>query len=767
MFVFQFQQAITIKATGSVEHLYSPSYGSRASSSLSINSFGPYHRPRSLGSDSYDNLYSSLPAVYHGNGGSQDQLSLKVGQHITRNWSSFDRLDSRLQPSEVELLASKAKSGRPFSASRKYGTHLYTPTRARKQANPPGGVDVHRSSSFTSPGFYRSSSDNPPKVQRLLPKQPELHNDDTTVAQNNAPSSNEQHVISASPPLDDIQHVISATPPLDDIQHVIGATPPLDDIQHVIGAPLSNEQHVINATPPLDDIQHVIGATPPLSNEQHVINATPLDDEQHVISATPPLSNEQHVINATPPLDDEQHVISTTPPFSDRTSSTDEVVNGNAPSVSILPSLSVDDMPPLPPPMISDTFKQESHVIHNEVEVSLEDSLSPPPLPADEPPMFSPDDDITSPDTPSITDNSFDYSQVNTSFSVIDSPAGETKGEDDFEFSFPEAPSPPTMSPPQDESYQEDYTSQKDIEQTTSQENVTHTTGHGLEEVSNDISTSKDEKKWLDHSITPRRALDEAFDELDRQSESSFESSSTEEKGEIPKPVDNSSTDQPQLESVDSLYAKVDLSKKTKYLTGKQLDRDITPRTALVQAFQELDKIGESQLDTSASCDLSGVEGRVSGSEVDGLYTKIDITKKTNKSDDDQTDSSFTPTISHEGIRRASSVDTVPGPDYAIVHHPKRSSMPADSIPDTEYEEVAPPIPPRMMDYQSTSSLRGRSLNGSGLTSSGSGLESNKSSLKKLSTVFGPEFESLSGVEPKRVSSMIVSDDLNIILMSQ
>lgn len=147
----QLQQVMRIQPTGSVEQLYSPSYGSRASSSLSLNSSGNR-------SDLNANFHSSLPVVYSS---SQERLGLKgSGRRVPRpKWSSHDRLLSPLLCTDIESLASKGKKMLEGTTHTQYHTHLYTPKRTRKTGAPTTTVSVERSSSFHSTGFYRTSSD--------------------------------------------------------------------------------------------------------------------------------------------------------------------------------------------------------------------------------------------------------------------------------------------------------------------------------------------------------------------------------------------------------------------------------------------------------------------------------------------------------------------------------------------------------------------------------------------------------------------------------
>ena len=142
-----------IQPTGSVEQLYSPSYGSRASSSLSLNSSGNR-------SDLNVHFHSSLPVVYYS---SQERLGNKStnGRRIPRQkWSSHDRLLSPILSADLEVLAAKGQR-QLFAESathHHYHSHLYTPKRTRK-TDPSSPISVERSASFNSTGFYRSSSD--------------------------------------------------------------------------------------------------------------------------------------------------------------------------------------------------------------------------------------------------------------------------------------------------------------------------------------------------------------------------------------------------------------------------------------------------------------------------------------------------------------------------------------------------------------------------------------------------------------------------------
>ena len=167
-----------IQPTGSVEMLYSPSYGSRASSSLSLNSSGNR-------SDLNASFHSSLPMVYSS---SQEPLPGSKGNGRRgvhrQKWSSHDRLLSPLLSTDIEALASKGKRQsmlEPAASHRHYHTHLYTPKRTRKIGTGGGGeegrslaatVNVERSASFGSTGIYRSSSDGMTKTVPAVQQPP-------------------------------------------------------------------------------------------------------------------------------------------------------------------------------------------------------------------------------------------------------------------------------------------------------------------------------------------------------------------------------------------------------------------------------------------------------------------------------------------------------------------------------------------------------------------------------------------------------------------
>ena len=213
--------------TGSVEQLYSPSYGSRASSSLSLNSSGNR-------SDLNVSFHSSLPMVYCS---SQERLGSKSNsRRVPRpKWSSHDRLLSPLLPTDIETLASRGKSQLPAEQAathRQYHSHLYTPKRTRKTEAgklPAIAVNVERSASFNSPGFYRSSSDgftkDTMKEKTLAVQQPPVTMNNLTLDDMPAlPPQTTRDINSDSP--DVSQDDTLSSLPVEDETDLVGSTPP-------------------------------------------------------------------------------------------------------------------------------------------------------------------------------------------------------------------------------------------------------------------------------------------------------------------------------------------------------------------------------------------------------------------------------------------------------------------------------------------------------------------------------------------------------------
>lgn len=466
---------MNIPPTGNVEHLYSPSYGSRASSSISVNSTTcnlqrrPSLKSQDSGNQVVQSQYSSMPLVYYT---SQDRLNKPAHSQHTHNlgnhsWSSFDRLSSPLLSHEVAVLASKGKvtagclqvSTYPHP---NYTSHLYTPTRARK----PAQAIVGRSASFghSELSFSRTASDG---MYRVVP---------SNSGDNARPSFNTvtfEDMPSLPPPY--------ASAPDDSIDSPIKHVPTTAD----------------SVSPP---------------------------------TVPPPVEKIDSILQSV-----ERHT-----------------------SVDIV-------LPPLPstePPMFT-PHKVEKEVSHSSVLSSL-------PHPPDSPLVSS---SPLPPDTPTT----FDYSGLG---SLPQSPLEVSKVEDD-DFDFASPPPIPVSSPPQDET-------------------DTHTPAAEIEPLHNaQVKEASKESQKIDRTITPRRALAEAFKELDKIGES---------------PLVDANISQ-EDSAIDALYAKVDMSKKSKKTvpsgTGLELSKDYKP---------EEDTISQGESRDNEAPDL------------DALYAKVDMSKKTRRS---------------------------------------------------------------------------------------------------------------------------------------
>lgn len=108
---------MNMKGNNSIENLYPPSYGSRASSSLSLGSSGVYNRslPSTKLHPDSPNMYSSLPMVFHAT--SQDRRASQ----------------DRLAPNDLSNDRTNHLSSKQTGQKRFYGPHFYTPSRRKKQ----------------------------------------------------------------------------------------------------------------------------------------------------------------------------------------------------------------------------------------------------------------------------------------------------------------------------------------------------------------------------------------------------------------------------------------------------------------------------------------------------------------------------------------------------------------------------------------------------------------------------------------------------------
>ena len=307
---YQFQQAMMIQPTGSVEQLYSPSYGSRASSSLSLNSSGNR-------SDLIVNFHSSLPMVYCS---SQERLGAKGnGRRVHRpKWSSHDRLLSPLLSADIEALASKGKRQsllEPTAAHRHYHSHLYTPKRTRKTeiggAGQPlaAAVNVERSASFSSTGIYRSSSDGVSKktpssvvVQQPLPvAMANLNLDDMPAL---PPQTTKEAITNSL----DVSQDLSTSLPLDEDASATPPPPPVPYTEPPLFTPPAQEEAGSSSdTVTTDATFDYNDLTPPVENGKS-IDSHDDDEFDFSLSESPPPPPPP--VSSLPPLDDQ------TPPTS-------------------------------------------------------------------------------------------------------------------------------------------------------------------------------------------------------------------------------------------------------------------------------------------------------------------------------------------------------------------------------------------------------------------------------------------------------------------
>ena len=134
-----------MKGTGSFENLYPPSYGSRASSSLSLGSSGAYHRSFSSNiarpHPESPNMYSSLPIVFHST--SHDgRAKLNAISPSEEKIVPFDDWNN-------QLLSNRQPGN---------GSHFYTPSRRKKQTERKLKIQDQKNQA-PEDTFFRSSSD--------------------------------------------------------------------------------------------------------------------------------------------------------------------------------------------------------------------------------------------------------------------------------------------------------------------------------------------------------------------------------------------------------------------------------------------------------------------------------------------------------------------------------------------------------------------------------------------------------------------------------
>lgn len=306
-------------------------------------------------------------------------------------------------------------------------------------------------------------------------------------------------------------------------------------------------------------------------------------------------------------------------------------------------------------------------------------SRPPPPLPTTEPPMFTPfrpEEEATS---EKIHDATFDYSEMSGAVRET-----ESKPEDEFEFpvieSAPSAPPtlPPLLSyePPEDTEGLTPPSSPPSLppssppwlDSLTVEEVATIAETYPQEKAP--LSSASPTKNGaLEKSLTPRRALDEAFEQL--EAEEALRKLETSE-------------DQPVVD-VSELYAKVKKPKMATWPQENGVMEEQHPSTKAgeedvqLQREEERKREEEQQL----ASELSARKARSSVGEVDELAVR-------------------------DLVWKASSADDVMNVHHAEVHDPKRSSMPPDSIPLMEFPSpvpsastspsivsLPPPLPPR------------------------------------------------------------------------
>ena len=602
---------MNIPPTGSVEQLYSPSYGSRGSSSLSIHSaMGNLQRNssfKSQDSGSVNIQYSSMPMVYFS---SQDRLNKhsRVGSNSdSDSLSLLDRLKPHLQPHEIEILASKARGVQHPPPHTRYASHFYTPTRTRKRPH----KDVKRSASIgrESLGIYRSSSDGTrrgqgkPAVNEPLSKKTKR----SKVEKNPLPKK-------TSPPI--VQPGVN-TISLDDM-------PPLPPT--VVTADISTDSPV--------KVQ-VKGSSPPdmPSSVQEI---------ESILQSVERRRSDEGIESSSP---------------------------------LILPH-------------------QSPHT----------------PVETQEPPH---------PETPASiqTSPSFDYSELGSPPQIPHSMTDE-----DFQFSSP--PPIPGSSPPRDE------------ERDSIRESPGTAVVEPLES-STPVREGWRDKPDIDRTITPRRALVEAYKQLDRIGESHLGDSgdetgptpqspplvTVEEEGDSEKVEDGSKVDEgptlevPQFE--DHIYAKVVMSKKKRGRKDQEEDK-VREEEEDVEADEEPPPIPPYRVSEETShtepeppnvntqqTSDPGYEDLEFGPKTSTQnlpisvpeepgYTRIkDIMKRPSSEDYSEVHTVVTleGAGSGDNVRKASSEANVSGIDLAVVHHPQRASMPPDVLPSDmspDYETIKP-----------------------------------------------------------------------------
>ena len=397
-------------------------------------------------------------------------------------------------------------------------------------------------------------------------------------------------------------------------------------------------------------------------------------------------------------------------------------------------TISLDDMPPLPPTVVVADISTDSPVkaqvkgssppdmpssvkeiesILQSVERRRSDESveSSPPLILPNQPPHTPTEtqEPPHPETQASiqTNASFDYSELGSPPQIPHSMSDE-----DFQFSSP--PPIPGSSPPRDEERE----SVKESPVTAVVEPLVS---------SAPVREGWKDKSDIDRTITPRRALDEAYRQLDRIGESHLGDSGDEteptpqspplvtvqEEGDDEKAEDSYKVDEgpplevPQFE--DHVYAKVISSKERRGREEEDVEDDeepppippyrepkesshTEPEPPLVKTRQTSDP-GYEDIEFGPKPSTQNLP--ISVPEEPGYARIKDVMKRPSSEDYSEIHTVVTLEAagSGENVRKASSEANVSGIDLAVVHHPQRASMPpdvllADTSPD--YETIKP-----------------------------------------------------------------------------
>ena len=370
----------------------------------------------------------------------------------------------------------------------------------------------------------------------------------------------------------------------------------------------------------------------------------------------------------------------------------------------------------------------------------------PPPPPESEPPMFTPyrpmeghDTSTGSPAHDSSHDTMFDYS------GIAEPATSESKMEDDFEFLAPDCP--PPVPPPLNDSAQLTpppsppplpVSSPPGLDSTLAEEAAVVAPSEVLEGVPTEEmftkllddeslilgSTSRRGRK-MGKAVTPRRALDEAFEQLDTGPDDAYSSEeeldpaystirsrpASERKAPQSPATGGGETGDVSPEGVgvsppdvSELYAKVNKPQRQRAAEVKTWPRAFTgdQAYAVVEVPEKVDM---------------------------PVYATVDKSRKMRK-----TIGLAPGEVRPEVVHKAASVDDVYDVQYAEVDTPKRSSMIEHHYHSVTTQLATPPDPPNPAAATFEATFEddwGR-------------LQENETSLLKLEKMFGPEFARLS-----------------------